>query len=358
MSGFTPEWLALREDADQSARASDLTAALTAWASDRPGLKVIDLGAGTGANLCYLAPCLGHDQHWRLFDHDARLLEHLPDLLIAWSRRQGYRARPQTDGLFIEGEGFSVRVRWTRLDLATDLGALALSGVDLLTASALLDLVSGDWLDRLARLCHNHGCAAFFVLTYDGRIEWQPACPADVRVRTLLNRHQRRDKGFGPALGPDATRHASDALTALGFQVKQAPSDWRLPATQADLQRALATGWADAALETEPEAQAAIATWRDARIALVQRQASQLTVGHQDVLAFPLIISRRDLDRHSGQQRRRVKANAAAAARVCPAPSERRARRVDRSPTADPRPFDTTGREDADRRSCSAPAAD
>ena len=73
----------------------------------------------------------------------------------------------------------------------------------LITASALIDLVSAAWLEELAALVRQTDCGLYVVLTFDGRIDWQPAHPLDLAVRNLVNRHQRTDKGFGPALGPE-----------------------------------------------------------------------------------------------------------------------------------------------------------
>src|SRR5512145_1693945 len=101
-----------------------------------------------------------------------------------------------------------VQVRKLLLDLAQDLEALPLDGRDLVTAAALLDLVSASWLARLATRCAAVRADVLFALTYDGRIEWSPAIDGDARMCELVNLHQRTDKGFGPALGPAATTEA------------------------------------------------------------------------------------------------------------------------------------------------------
>jgi hypothetical protein len=57
LSGFTTDWLALREPADAVARAGALVGPFVSGiAATR---RIIDLGAGTGANLRYLAPRRG-----------------------------------------------------------------------------------------------------------------------------------------------------------------------------------------------------------------------------------------------------------------------------------------------------------
>ena len=93
------------------------------------------------------------------------------------------------------------------------------TGRDLVTASALLDLVSEYWLGALAAMCREKQSVVLFALSYDGRITCSPTEPADEAIRSLVNRHQRTDKGFGPALGPGAAGQASDLFEALGYRV-------------------------------------------------------------------------------------------------------------------------------------------
>ncbi len=287
MSGFSHEWLTLREGADFAARNRPLTEVLVQrLLAGGDGPCILDLGAGTGANLRYLAPRLGAAQHWWLVDHDVKLLTRLPTELYEWARIRDYRVTDDAVGLYIEGQGFTATVRWCCLDLAKGLSDLPLRDVDVVTASALLDLVSGEWIDSLARTCDENGCIALFTLNYDGCIQWQPALAADTAVRALLNRHQRRDKGFGLALGPDAAYYAAARFKMLDFELHEGRSAWRLDATQIRLQQTLATDWAQAALQIDPLAHSWIEAWLGARNRLAQRADSRLIVGHIDVLAL------------------------------------------------------------------------
>src|SRR5690606_15089913 len=91
-----------------------------------------------------------------------------------------------------------------------------------------------------------------FALTYDGRVQCQPREPDDDWVFGLVNQHQRRDKGFGPALGPDASSYAHDLFGTLGFQSRVTASDWTIAPEEESLQRQLIAGWITAALEIAP----------------------------------------------------------------------------------------------------------
>ncbi|HEY2149683.1 MAG TPA: class I SAM-dependent methyltransferase [Vicinamibacterales bacterium] len=268
MSGFDPEWLALREPADTSARSSTLTVKLAeAFPLERP-LRVLDLGAGAGSNVRFLSPRLLSKQQWTLVDHDAALL----------ARASESRGIDRSMCLIDV-----VEADLSRFDNVSDLFATR----DLVTASALLDLVSDEWLRLLADHCRGAGAAVLFALSYDGRIECWPVDSEDQTIRALVNRHQRTDKGFGAALGPDATAIAAAYFKRLGYDVSVDSSDWRLTAADGVLQQQLIAGWAAAATELMPLDKALIDDWKHRRLEHIACGQSLLVVGHQDLLGLP-----------------------------------------------------------------------
>ncbi len=178
------------------------------------------------------------------------------------------------------GRSFDVR----QADLQA-LASLPLEGCALVTASALLDLVSESWLRAFASRCRAARVDVLCALSYDGRIECQPADPGDRLVRDLVNRHQKTDKGFGPALGPDAARVGADCFRDEGFEVETAASDWVLDAALGALQRELLEGWAGAAREVSPGQAAAVDAWLARRLSHVETGVSRIRVGHVDLVA-------------------------------------------------------------------------
>jgi hypothetical protein len=159
-------------------------------------------------------------------------------------------------------------------------------GRALVTAAALLDLVSEAWLRALAARCRARGAAVLFALTYDGRMQCSPADPEDDGVRDLVNQHQRTDKGFGPALGPDATDVAERCFASVGYQMHREPSDWVLSPESDRLQQQLIEGWADAAMTIAPERSVSIRDWLARRLGHVVSGRSRLVVGHQDLAGW------------------------------------------------------------------------
>ena len=271
MESFSADWLALREPADHAARDADPAAALTAALATRlvgrPATRAVDLAAGTGSNVRYLLPRVPHIQHFTLVDHDPALLAQAWRLLTPL----GHAA----------GRSFDVR----QGDLAA-LDTVSFDDCALVTASALLDLVSEPWLRALARRCRGVGTDVLFALTYDGRIACDPEDRDDERVRGLVNQHQRGEKGFGSALGPDATRVAETCFRAEGYDVDLAQSDWLLTPDMTALQRALVEGWAGAARELTPDDAAIIGGWRARRLSHIDAGRSHLRVGHCDLAAW------------------------------------------------------------------------
>lgn len=268
MESFSADWLTLREPADHAARVASLVTTLAVrLAAPGASTRAVDLAAGTGSNVRYLLPRLPTVTQWTVVDHD-------PALLVEATRRLA--AHPHA-----HGHTFTT----AQADL-NDLAALPIDGAALVTASALLDLVSADWMRGFARRCREAGVHVLCTLSYDGRIEGDPADGLDARVRALVNAHQRTNKGFGGALGPEATDAAAAAFRAEGFDVTVAPSDWVLDASQAELQRQLIAGWAGAARDIAPDEAGAINAWRDRRLAAVADGTSRLRVGHGDLLAL------------------------------------------------------------------------
>lgn len=277
MSGFSPEWLALREPADVRARNGEVASALEARFALRERVSVVDLGCGTGSNLRATSTLLPRRQSWTLVDHDARLLEAARTVLIGWADEVH-----EHDGMLdLVASGRRISVRLRQADLTNDLEAVLEPAPDLVTAAALFDLASPEFIERTARAVSKSRAVFYTVLTYNGIQHWTPRQPSDAQMTAAFNRHQMTDKGFGTAAGPTAPVHLAEQFELAGYTVTEGQSPWRLSnGREARLIAELVAGQAAAVAETRAVDAKTVERWR-----AVQRTAAE--VGHVDTLAVP-----------------------------------------------------------------------
>jgi hypothetical protein len=263
---FSATWLALREPYDRAARSQVVLDAVSTAFAEHYAVTVSDLACGTGSTRRAIGPALPARQAWRLFDNDLGLLG-----------RAASATLPS-----------DVTLTTMPVDLAHDLEAALDGPVDLVATSALLDLVSSDWLDRFVIEIAARRLPVYAALTYDGRATLAPDDPLDAEVVAAVNRHQKTDKGFGPALGPQAAAEAVARFEATGYAVFSGASDWEFGARDRDIQLQIVAGWAAAAAEMDGPSRAALADWLARRQAFVTAGRSTITVGHVDFFAQPM----------------------------------------------------------------------
>ena len=263
MSGFSSRWLSLREPFDTQARNQSVFDSIVSFYRHRSDpMTIIDLGCGDGAAVRALALHLPVEQRWRLFDNDRHLLVRACVMTFA-----------------------HVHIEPIALDLSRELETVLEGPIDLITCFALLDLASEDWLEQFASMIVGRGLPVYAPLTYDGRITTSPADAFDETIIQAINNHQRKDKGFGPALGPTSAAWALARFQALGYSVIWGKSNWMLTPTDRDIQMELLSGWASAANDYGLASEE-VANWLDRRRELVAASRSTIQVGHTDFWAY------------------------------------------------------------------------
>ena len=264
------QWLRLRESADAAARSTDL-AERAVGLLDGGGRQAVvhDLGCGSGSMGRWLAPLIGGPQHWVLHDRDGDLLE------VALGS-------PPVAG----ADGAAVTVE-TRLDDLTRLGPDDLAGASLVTASALLDMLTADELGHVVRSSVDAGCPVLLTLSVTGGARLTPEDPLDAVLAAAFDDHQRRTTAGRTLLGPDAARTAVGAFEALGSRVEVRSSPWLLGADDGALAVEWLDGWVGAAVEQRPELAAASADYVARRRTDLEHGRLGVTVPHLDLLAVP-----------------------------------------------------------------------
>jgi hypothetical protein len=266
MSGFSADWLAVREPYDARARNADVLAAVATSFEQHHRIRIVDLACGTGSTMRALSPMLAAPQEWRLVDNDIGLLT-------------AAAATPTLERV----AGTAVA-----LDLNCDLDAALDGAIDLVTTSALLDLVSETWLERLTARVAARSIPFYAALSYDGRIELTPLDPFDTAVIAAVNAHQRTDKSFGPALGPAAAAFAIARLKSHHYSLVHGISDWVMGPNDCKMQSEILAGWASAVADSGMVTAADSDAWLTRRRDAVAAGLSSMRVGHVDVFAVPM----------------------------------------------------------------------
>ena len=182
MSGFSAEWLALREPYDLAARNATVLDAMLAAFRGQASISVVDLACGTGATLRAIGARLPARQNWRLVDNDLGLLAQAaalgrpPECMVDGARHRS-RARSRT-------------------------GARRPGRPDHHLGAARSRL--GGWLERLAVEAAARRLPVYAALSYDGRVDVRSGRAVRSRDRRGGEPASARQQGLWPALGPDA----------------------------------------------------------------------------------------------------------------------------------------------------------
>ena len=264
------QWLRLREPVDAAARSRALARMVARDLARGPAVTVVhDLGCGSGSMGRWLAPLLAGPQHWVLHDRD-------PDLL----------AVAAADPPRVAADGALVTVETRQGDL-TQLGPDDLARASLVTASALLDVLTADEVEHVVRCCVAARCPALVTLSVTGRVALTPADPWDGVVGDAFDEHQRRSAGARTLLGPDAVGDLVERFRSHGFHVSTAASPWRLGGRCRALTREWLDGWVAAACEQRPELAGVGAAYLERRTVDVEAGRLGVVVAHLDLLARP-----------------------------------------------------------------------
>ena len=284
-------WLALRREADVEARdrgASVLLGRLgeRLAAAGTRALRIVDVGAGTGANRAYLEPrlhLLDRERALRetTLDRERALRETTPVLAQEW-----VAVDHDAELLAGAGHGDAVRVEAGVRELPDVLAGLAAAPPDmglLLTCAALLDVLDEVELGRLADAIEGSGAPALLSLSVTGRVHWSPRDVRDAGLRRAFDAHQQR-RGRP---GPDAVRVLRDDLAARGLTVLTARTPWTLDARRPELLERWLTERVEAAVEQDPDEAEALHAWSARRRAQLASGRLSVRVDHEDLLVLP-----------------------------------------------------------------------
>ncbi len=181
-------------------------------------------------------------------------------------------------------QGRDLAVAFQKADLVSDLEGVLEGAPHLVTAAALFDLVSAEWIRRLAAAVAAREAVFYTVLTYNGTESWSPSHPSDAAIRAAFHAHQGGDKGFGPAAGPAASERPGRGLSRRRVSRAQrrqslAARPTRMPNSSGNSRKAR-----HGAVRETGQVPEMTKSRRGSKRAF---QRAACVVGHTDLLAFP-----------------------------------------------------------------------
>jgi hypothetical protein len=162
-----------------------------------------------------------------------------------------------------------------------------LAGASLVTASALLDVLTLGEVRALVDAVVGAGAAVLLALSVTGGVALTPADPLDAVVAAAFDDHQRRTLDGRHLLGPDALAVTTALLAAAGLGVRSVATPWRLGPDDRELVGAWLAGRLEAAVEQRPALAKALIPYRRRREAELAAGTLRVTVQHRDLLAWP-----------------------------------------------------------------------
>ncbi|QBQ55640.1 class I SAM-dependent methyltransferase [Nitrosococcus wardiae] len=273
------DWLLLRYPLDATARNRHLEAQALSQLSAGERLRVLDLGAGAGANVGYYCRLLPPPAQWWLVERDAGLLKQLPRFVKGVGEEEGNNIIPKAIH----------PVRGNFLDPNCPIYS---HSFELVLANAVFDLLSADQFQRLLQLFRQAWGKPFplflFTLNLDRGLCFDPTDKETEYWCRRYEEHMHRPQHFGRAMAAHCGQWMEELFLEHGFKVESGPSVWEISPLQTgallaklDFFEKAMTAW----MGTDTRQRNSFQQWLAQKRQQAYQQELSLLVPHRDVLA-------------------------------------------------------------------------
>lgn len=284
-----PDWLRERYRFDAKARCKELEAAALNHFHGRRSMRILDVGAGLGANTRYYGNLLACDQEWILVEKDLSLARNCLSDLSRWAECNTWDQRRVPEGLEIRQEHTRMVIHMATASMRNLGDRVNLSSVDLATANAVFDLLSKEQLFSFLSEVHSFRVAILATLNYRS-MRFHPQEEEDLEYVGLYERHMRRRQDFGFAMGPDCSDIMITRLEEMGYEVRSGKSIWIITSADRQMLRCVLSFMRGAISEmlATPAELAGLERWISNKLDRADRDQLKLLVGHMDIFGrFP-----------------------------------------------------------------------
>ncbi|MDZ8261028.1 hypothetical protein [Nostoc sp. ChiQUE01b] len=221
------QWLELRIAYDAKARNLNVETSCQEYLQKHKHLKILDLGAGTGANCRYYFSKISQEQEWFLVEQNQELLEIAFDRLIVWAQENGYESQLQNSILVLKNQFHQITIHkivGSILDLEN---LIDLNTFDLAIANAVFDLFSENQFQTLLECLKKYQLPLLATINYTG-MNFIPQTDNDSCFIKYYHQHMQRHQYFGRGMGPNCGSSMWEAMNRIGMKVLQGESSWKI----------------------------------------------------------------------------------------------------------------------------------
>lgn len=276
-------WLTDRFDVDAKARNQNVESLFFEMIAKKEHLNLIDAGSGTGGNLVYLLPKIKCNQTWYLVEQDAILIKACQQRL---SKMFKMTILSENEMLFKSGV-YIINLKWFHTDITEFIKNPSYqNNFDILTASALFDVLPKDTFQKIADFARKKQLILFGTLNYETTIV-KNTTKMDSHYTNMYQQHMKLPQAYGIKMGGDCK---TDILSLLNENEKQnlaiGESNWQLNQMHSDMLKQLIQFFAESIpdLLKSKEEHKAFSNWINLKKEQINNQQLSVIVEHFDFL--------------------------------------------------------------------------
>ena len=278
---FTSTWLSLRESYDTSSRNKNLTKYI------KKSDSILDIGCGTGA---FCRWCIDNNTFFdtmMLLDHDQRLLNKFYKIMSKFSKDKKLIIEKISTKEFkikdpIHKFNYKFKTLHKDLSLVFDL----INSFDVLSMSALIDLLSANYLTKLFKNI-NRDKVIVMSLCFNGQIHWNIKNSYDKYIVNEFNKEQQSIKEDSLSLGYESIDKVKQLAKKKKFKFFLYDSSWNLSSNSNDdkhfHQKYLETIYKPLKKNHQIDKEL-LDQWFSSKIKLINNGSLTTKVGHNDII--------------------------------------------------------------------------